>query len=228
MLSQASTTAFADFVVWVVPIPFFCRLRLPPRKRGLIIILFSFGLFVVIAACLRAYWIHYVVQETYDVTWYGFHLWLWTAVEVHLGIICGCVPWLRSLYRLCRGKIDSRRKNDDVTSITELVDTGGRRRGSPGQSGKTAKGLVVRVASIGSTSTRRGKGSETRWDRAREDWDVLERGPIYSIPATPAPVEPATMLPANMLVPPGHAELRTDRPTGPANELPPDTPGLAF
>jgi hypothetical protein len=215
--------------VWVLPIPFLYRSGLKPRQRLFVISLFSFGLFVVIAACLRAYWIHYVVQETYDVTWYGFHLWLWTAVEVHLGIICGCVPWLRSLYRFWRDKMDSRRKHNGITSVAELINTSGRRRGSPGQSGKTAKrGPVVRVASIGSTSTRRSRGSETRWDRAREDWADLGRGSIYNIPGTLAPVEPATMLPANMLVPPAHAELRTDRPVGPVNELPPDTPGLAF
>lgn len=204
-------------------------MKLAWRKRFLLIALFSFGLFVVIAACFRTYWIHYVVQETYDVTWYGFHLWLWTAVEVHLGIICGCVPWLGSLYRFWRERKNSRRGNHGITSVAELVDTSGRRRGSPGQSGKTAKrGSVVRVASIGSTSTRRGRSWETRWDRARGNWPDLESDSIYSIPATLAPVEPATVLPANMLVPPAHAELRTDRPVGPTNELPPDTPGLAF
>jgi hypothetical protein len=59
-------------------------------------------LFVVIAACVRAYWIHFVVEKTFDVTWWGVYLWMWTAVEVQLGIICGCVPWLRSLVNLTR------------------------------------------------------------------------------------------------------------------------------
>lgn len=35
--------------------------------------------------------------ETYDITWEGFNLWIWAAVEVNLGVICGCVPVLRPL-----------------------------------------------------------------------------------------------------------------------------------
>ena len=36
--------------------------------------------------------------ETYDITWEGFNLWIWAAVEVNLGVICGCVPVLRPLF----------------------------------------------------------------------------------------------------------------------------------
>ncbi|KAK3290404.1 uncharacterized protein B0H64DRAFT_452362 [Chaetomium fimeti] len=172
-------------------------------------------------------------QETYDVTWYGFHLWMWTAVEVHLGIICGCVPWLKSLFRFWQRQRDLKRNNQTATnlSVAELIDTKGRpcRQHSERKNEKAAKGeSLVRVTSVGSASTRRSRGSESRWDRAREEWEDLERGSIYINPGTAPPVEPASMLPRNLLVPPAHAALRTDRPVGPVNELPPDTPGLAF
>lgn len=36
-------------------------------------------------------------MKTYDITWEGFNLWMWAAVEVNLGVICGCVPVLRPL-----------------------------------------------------------------------------------------------------------------------------------
>src|SRR3954453_23778049 len=52
LLAQASTTAIADFVVWVLPMPWLYRARLPLHQRLGIIILFSFGLFVVVAACI--------------------------------------------------------------------------------------------------------------------------------------------------------------------------------
>lgn len=60
-------------------------------------ILFGFGSVVIIAGIMRNYWVHYVVYETYDVTWEGFYLWIWAAVEVNLGVICGCVPSLKIL-----------------------------------------------------------------------------------------------------------------------------------
>lgn len=54
---------------------------------------------VVFAASMRAYWSYYVTEKTYDVTWMGFHLWIWTAVEANLGVICGSIPALRPLFK---------------------------------------------------------------------------------------------------------------------------------
>ena len=62
------------------------------------------GLFVVVAAAIRIYYLDIVLRKTYDVTWEGAHLWSWVAVEANLGIICGCVPWLKSLLKQWRGK----------------------------------------------------------------------------------------------------------------------------
>jgi len=97
LMAQSIMTVITDFIVWVLPLPIFLRAHLPLRQRLALLVLFSFGLFVVVAACIRTYWIHYVVDKTYDPTWEGLHLWMWTAVEVNLGLICGCVPWLKGL-----------------------------------------------------------------------------------------------------------------------------------
>ncbi|KAK4465356.1 hypothetical protein QBC42DRAFT_313614 [Cladorrhinum samala] len=100
ILSQAVLTVIADFIVWVLPLPTLYKARLPLSQRVALIVLFSFGGVVVVAAIIRTYWLHYVIEETYDVTWEGFQLWIWTSVEVHLGVICGCVPWFKSLVKL--------------------------------------------------------------------------------------------------------------------------------
>ncbi|KAK4446895.1 hypothetical protein QBC34DRAFT_304216 [Podospora aff. communis PSN243] len=97
LMAQAIFTVMADFAVWVLPLPTLMKARLPPSQRIALIVLFSCGLFVVFGAIMRTYWIWVVVEETYDVTWEGFHLWIWTAVEVHLGLICGCIPTLKAL-----------------------------------------------------------------------------------------------------------------------------------
>jgi len=97
LMSQAIVTVIADFAVWVLPLPTLIQARLPPGQRIALMVLFGCGLFVVFGAIMRTYWIWVVVEETYDVTWEGFHLWIWTAVEVHLGLICGCIPCLKAL-----------------------------------------------------------------------------------------------------------------------------------
>lgn len=157
LLAQAITTAIADFIVWVLPLPSLYRAKLPLSQRLQLITLFSFGLIVVFAACIRTYWIHYVVQETYDVTWHGFHLWMWTAVEVHLGIICGCVPWLKSLFRFWRNR----------KTVVELTDASAaaKRSRSDGQSRTVSakRGTAVRMESIGQDSNAESeKGTEDR------------------------------------------------------------------
>ncbi|KAK3949879.1 hypothetical protein QBC32DRAFT_27455 [Pseudoneurospora amorphoporcata] len=98
LMTQAILTVVADFIVWALPLPTFYRARIPMHQRVIIIGLFSAGLFVVFAACIRTYWVHYVVWETWDPTWEGIHIWAWTAVEIHLGIMCGCVPYFKSLF----------------------------------------------------------------------------------------------------------------------------------
>lgn len=60
-------------------------------------LLFGVGGVIVVAGSFRAYWVHYVVYNTYDVTWEGFQLWVWTAVETNVGVICGCIPALKPL-----------------------------------------------------------------------------------------------------------------------------------
>ena len=102
LLSYSVITAVLDFFAWVLPLPTLFTTSLPLSQRLALVTLFSFGAIVVIASCIRIYYVDYVLNRTYDVTWWGFTLWIWTAVEVQLGLICGCVPWLKSLFKFWR------------------------------------------------------------------------------------------------------------------------------
>ncbi|KAK3896409.1 hypothetical protein C8A05DRAFT_48487 [Staphylotrichum tortipilum] len=97
LFAYAYLSVVYDFFVWALPLPTIYRAGLPLSQRLALIALFSVGLFVVVAAAIRIYYLDVVLRQTYDVTWEGSHLWLWTAVEANLGIICGCVLWLKSL-----------------------------------------------------------------------------------------------------------------------------------
>lgn len=84
-------------MIYALPIPTLFKLSLPINQRIGLMILFGFGGVIVVASSFRAYWIHYTLFETYDVTWEGFQIWLWTAVETNVGVICGCIPALKPL-----------------------------------------------------------------------------------------------------------------------------------
>ncbi|KAK8093403.1 hypothetical protein PG997_000088 [Apiospora hydei] len=97
LLSQTILTVLIDFTVYILPMPTLYRLSLPLHQRLGLMVLFGLGAVVVAAGCMRTYWVYHVELGTYDVTWEGYQLWIWAAVEANLGVICGCAPILRSL-----------------------------------------------------------------------------------------------------------------------------------
>ncbi len=107
LFSYAIATVIFDFFVWALPLPTIYRTSLPLSQRLALIALFSVGLCVVAAAAVRIYYLDIVLRQTYDVTWEGTHLWMWVAVEANLGIICGCVPWLKALVKSWRNRGDT-------------------------------------------------------------------------------------------------------------------------
>ena len=107
LMGQIAVTILTDILVYVLPMPTLVRLNLPWSQRIILLVVFGFGAVVVVAGIMRLYYVHLTVYETYDVTWVGYNLWIWTAVEVNLGIICGCVPALKPLAYKARTKISS-------------------------------------------------------------------------------------------------------------------------
>lgn len=135
--AQAVMTVLANLAVWLLPLWTFHRARLPLSQRVALIVLFSFGAVVVAAACLRTYWLWWAVGVRWDVTWECRNEWIWTAVEAHLGIICGCVPWVKSFVNLWNKK--DKAAAQKVGSEREVVSpgirpNGGRLGRSPGYS----------------------------------------------------------------------------------------------
>ncbi|KAK8092245.1 uncharacterized protein PG998_015077 [Apiospora kogelbergensis] len=87
LMSQTILTVLLDLAVYVLPMPTLYRLSLPVRQRVGLMVLFGLGGVVVVAGCMRTYWVHHVELETYDVTWEGWELWIWAAVEANLGYL---------------------------------------------------------------------------------------------------------------------------------------------
>ncbi|KAI1856340.1 uncharacterized protein JN550_013826 [Neoarthrinium moseri] len=106
LMGQTIVTVITDFVVYILPMPTLWALKLPLTQRIGLMTVFGLGSVVVVAGCMRSYWIYHVEVQTYDVTWEGFYLWIWAAVEVNLSVICGCAPVLKSLlFGVSQGKV---------------------------------------------------------------------------------------------------------------------------
>ena len=131
LVVQTIVNVVTDFMIYALPIPTLFGLTLPMIQRVGLAILFSVGGIIVVAGSFRAYWVHYVLFETYDATWYGYEIWMWTAIETNVGVICGCIPSLKPLLfpararnqgsRYANGSNHSRRK-EKVTPVLDQVE----------------------------------------------------------------------------------------------------------
>lgn len=140
-------------MIYALPIPTLFSLSLPMAQRIGLVILFSVGGVIVVAGSFRAYWVHYVLYNTYDATWYGYEIWLWTAIETNVGVVCGCIPALKPLLfpararsqgsRYANGSGHSRRK-EKVTPVVEQVEMDTRKL-TDTDSRPTTAGAHVRV-----------------------------------------------------------------------------------
>jgi hypothetical protein len=56
---------------------------------------------------------------TYDTSWIGFDLLVWTTIELQLGIICACAPSLRALFQRYLSTMFSRNSSNDRSRTTD-------------------------------------------------------------------------------------------------------------
>ena len=97
MMSFGIITVFLDFFLLFLPIPIVWGLQLPRKQRIAVCCLFFTGFIVCIAGIIQIYYVHRALVASYDETWEGWPLWIASAVEVDLGILCVSVPAIRPL-----------------------------------------------------------------------------------------------------------------------------------
>ncbi|EUC45546.1 hypothetical protein COCMIDRAFT_95210 [Bipolaris oryzae ATCC 44560] len=136
LVVQSVLNVVTDFMIYALPIPTLFSLSLPWSQRIGLIVLFSVGGLIVVASSFRAYWIHYTLFRTYDATWEGYQIWVWTAIETNVGVICGCIPALKPLLfphrarqqgsRYASGSQHSKKK-EKITPVIDQVELDTRR-----------------------------------------------------------------------------------------------------
>ncbi|KAI1923664.1 hypothetical protein LOY89_000469 [Ophidiomyces ophidiicola] len=117
IMTTSISNLVSDVLVLALPIPTFCKMHLPIREKVILIILMNLILmyeylhyeylhypvlaffFACAASIVRAYYTYVVVARTYDVTWIGYKVWLWSSLEGNLLVICASVPTLRPFAR---------------------------------------------------------------------------------------------------------------------------------
>lgn len=97
MLSFSVITIFLDFILLLLPVPIIRSLQLSKKQRLAVCGLFFTGFIVCISGIVHAYYVDKALVHSYDETWDGWPLWVASAIQVDLGILCVSVPAIRPL-----------------------------------------------------------------------------------------------------------------------------------
>ncbi|KAF2142053.1 GMC oxidoreductase [Aplosporella prunicola CBS 121167] len=95
--TSAAINVVLDLVVIILPLPLLAKLQLNKRKKALLMLMFCVGFFVTVVSILR---LQVLIKfgGTSNLTWDYVSVGYWSTVEVHVGIICACMPAMRSLF----------------------------------------------------------------------------------------------------------------------------------
>jgi fucose permease len=155
-LSSAPLNIITDLAILFLPMPILTSMRLPKKQKIILVITFGFGIFVAIVDVVRIAYLQDAQRATLraaqteqsesgtsqrnnsDFSWFASLSFMWSTVEINLGIMCGCVPALKPLARrfLPSWIIDHTTSgthcSDEATFHPDIVDT--RRRSDPSTS----------------------------------------------------------------------------------------------
>lgn len=134
-LSSAPVNIITDIALLFLPMPILTRMRLPRKQKIILVVTFSFGAFVAVVDVVRIAYLQDAalnrlkvvkgndqaprVVEDNDFSWYASTSFMWSAVEVCIGITCACVPSLKPLFLrfmpiLIKDEGDSQTQNGSV------------------------------------------------------------------------------------------------------------------
>ena len=114
-LSSAPVNVSTDLALLFLPMPILTRMRLPKKQKIILVVTFGCGIFVAAVDVVRIAYLQSAavarvqdsnsvtgsssrIREEEDFSWYASLSFMWSAVEVNMGIIVACVPSLRPLF----------------------------------------------------------------------------------------------------------------------------------
>ncbi|KAK3060432.1 hypothetical protein LTS18_008556, partial [Coniosporium uncinatum] len=150
-LASAPVNIITDLAILFLPMPLLTAMRLPRKQKIILIITFGFGAFVAVVDVIRIAYLQEAFtnrianvqahtqdtntdsRNTTDFSWYASFSYMWTAIEVHVGIMCACVPALKPLVarflpHVLRDKDDSAYSMGAGTATINEVDLDGPQR----------------------------------------------------------------------------------------------------
>ncbi|EMC97209.1 hypothetical protein BAUCODRAFT_147357 [Baudoinia panamericana UAMH 10762] len=115
-LSSAPLNLITDFALLFLPLPILTKMRLPKKQKVILIVTFSFGIFVTAVDVVRIAYLQSAAMDRLaniqdqsdsgdsyedpnqtDFSYYASLSFMWSVIEVTVGIMVACVPGLKPL-----------------------------------------------------------------------------------------------------------------------------------
>lgn len=111
-ICAAPVNIVTDLAILALPIPVLTGMRLPSRQKTILVFTFTLGIFVTIVDVVRIYYLQRAISDVptgsssdpnsrfggqENFAWNASLSFMWSAVEVNVGMTCACIPTLKPL-----------------------------------------------------------------------------------------------------------------------------------
>jgi fucose permease len=120
-LASVPVNVITDIAILILPLPVLTAMQLPRKQKIILIATFGLGIYVVATDVVRIYYLQQssgpsdpktspLLGNEVDFSYHASVSFMWSAVEVNLGIVCACVPTMKPLIsRILPMLLDSNR-----------------------------------------------------------------------------------------------------------------------
>ncbi|KAF4121950.1 hypothetical protein GMORB2_1790 [Geosmithia morbida] len=105
VISTSALNTFGDILIFALPLAMLSKIQLNRANKLSLLGVFATGAFAIIAGIIRLTSTLSAVGLGADVTWITADIYMWTAVEGGVGLICACMPTIGPLLGLAGKKI---------------------------------------------------------------------------------------------------------------------------
>ncbi|KAJ5288689.1 hypothetical protein N7478_001719 [Penicillium angulare] len=128
--SAAAINMILDILVMTLPLRQLYQLNLSVRKKVYVMCMFGLGLFVTLVSILRLNSLIHFASTT-NLTWDYVTIGYWSTIECDVGVICACLPAIRSLLRRVSPKLFGDTENIRSYGANSQSRMGGSRHEGP-------------------------------------------------------------------------------------------------
>ncbi|KAL8654919.1 MAG: hypothetical protein Q9226_003243 [Calogaya cf. arnoldii] len=96
-VAQGGVNVASDLYIFLLPIPGVMQLQMPTRKKIGVCAIFATGSLACLASIMGLYYRTRLKRDS-DVTWSLVDILIWVVIELHVGVMCGCMPALAGFF----------------------------------------------------------------------------------------------------------------------------------